>query len=148
MSSVRTIVRDAVVAAYGAPIGTTYTDYAVSLRYLEASEITRSHTVCVVATDEQRSADSFDRERYSLTLLTILYAMDTRDPRGVLDAMIEDGIRVMGQAVRPLRESGVILAAALESLATDEATTASGPLAQAVLRWRCEHRRPALLVFA
>jgi hypothetical protein len=148
MTSVRTIVRDAVAAQCDAlkqVEGDNTPKYETSLRWLTIDEIKQSGTVCIVVTDEQRAPSSQQRDDYAMQVVTVCYARDADDPRAKLDEMIEDAIRMVLLAAEQLKQTRTIWKAVLDQLATDEGTTAAGPWAQAVLRWSCSHQRQAVL---
>lgn len=145
-TSARTVVRDALVTGFEnlkkAAAGRVK-DIAVSLRYLTEQETKQASTVCVVVTDEQRNAQTQRHDSYDMTAVVVLYAHDTKDPRAKLDLMIEDAIDTVLLAADGLRQGQTIWKCSLESITADEATTAAGPWAQAVLRWTVAHRRQA-----
>lgn len=139
--SMRTQVRDAVVAALGhitdspsarVPGAQIVTAFATT------EELKKSPTYCVVVTNEdltlltQQAADS------RMTVLVVVYVKSDGDLRAVLDAAIDDvwdTIR-MAQSLRP-----IVSHMQLDSIETDEGTTIAKPFAQAVMRWTAHTRR-------
>lgn len=146
-TSARTIVRDAILAAFvqakqsGA---VRMSDFATSLRWLTEQETTQKNTYSLIVTDEQRTPDTLSKDRYDMTAVVVIYAYDSRDPRAALDAMIEDAIDICLRAERTMQP--LTMKMHLESIATDEGTTAAGPWAQAVLRWTVVHYRAASMI--
>lgn len=144
-TSPRTLVRDAIAAALTAVQKggeARAPEYAVSLRYLTEQECNGKTTYCVVITDETATRQTMQKDQWDMTALVVLYAYDTKDPRAKLDAAIEDVIEALVPLTETLRS--VVSALALTEVTTDEGTTAAGPWAQAVLRWRLSHQRRAV----
>lgn len=142
--SLRTVLRDAVIAQLATLKATgsaRVKDFGTSPRYLSAEEARNSTTYCVVVTDETRSTQTLERDAWDATLLVVIYAYDTKDPRAKLDDCIEDGIEQVLRVGASLKDS--VWTVHLNEITTDEGTTAAGPWAQAVLRWSVGHRRMA-----
>ncbi len=138
----RTIIRDALISAFNtrkANGAGRITPFSVSPRYLLESESTTKNTYCVIITDESREANTLGQDDYSITVKIVVYAYDTKDPRAVLDGMIEDAIETVRGEAEGLKATAWKLA--LADITTDEGTTEAGPWAQAVLRWQAYHRR-------
>lgn len=142
--STRTIVRDTVMQMLESRKGQSILRvkaFAVSNRFLSEQETKQANTYCVIVTDEaiegatQRARDS------RLTLKLVLYAYDTKDPHGVLDAMIEDVHDLMQGLDDHADVTDLISSVRPESITADEATTAAGPWAQALCIWTLTHRR-------
>lgn len=142
--SVRTIIRDAVLAQFAAlktSGGGRVKEFAFSPRYLSAEEARTSTTYCVVVTDESRTPHTLSLDAWDATLLCILYAYDTKDPRAKLDLCIEDAIEQVLRVGLAMKAQAWTVR--LDEISTDEGTTAAGPWAQAILRWSVGHRRMA-----
>jgi hypothetical protein len=146
MSSVRTIIRDRIVAEFLvlAENGSgRVPEFDVSLRWLSPDETKRAATYCVIVTDESRAGQTLEQDAYQVSGAVVLYAHDTKDARGKMDLMIEDAIEVLRQAFRVL--TGVIQTAVVESVTTTEASTAEQEWPQAVIRWTALHRRAVMV---
>jgi hypothetical protein len=147
--SPRTTIRDAIVSACRHGQGTTarrVQEYAVALNYLTDSELKQSAVYCVLVTDETGAdGSSFQRDMVAATVKVVLWANDANDPREKLDRMIEDACDSVRVALQALRSSSAIVSGVLEEITTDEATTAAGPLAQAVIRLSVMCQRPAVM---
>lgn len=147
--SPRTIIRNAIVSAFELSQGSLdrrVPEYRVALNYLTESELKQSATYCVIVSDEARAeGNSFQRDMVSATVKIVLWANDTSDPRGKLDSMIEDACETMRTALATLRADQIIVAGMLDEMQSDEATTAAGPLAQAVMRLSVTYQRPAVM---
>lgn len=144
--SVRTTIRDRIVQEFAvlkeAESGRV-PEFDISLRWLSAEETKRAATYCVLVTDETVTAATLAHDNYELTGAVVLYASDTRDPRGKLDLMIEDALEVLRRALTGLR--GVIERAMVEDVKTTESSTAEGEWPQAVIRWKALHRREVMV---
>lgn len=147
--SVRTSIRDAIVQAFELSNGSPdrrVPEYEVSVRYLNMDETKQSATYCVIVSDEARAdGNSFQRDMVSATVKLILWANDASDPRGKLDGMIEDACETLRAALATLRADQTIVSGTLDEIQSDEATTAAGPLAQAVMRLSVTYQRPAVM---
>lgn len=146
MTSTRTLVRDAVVAAFEAARDAEpgVRAFEVSVRWLHEQETAQHSTYCILTTDETCTVQTLQHDNYELTIIQVLYAYDTRDPRAKLDGMIEDAMRITRAAAHALKD--VVWRQRPDSITTDDATTAAGSWAQAVLRWTVSHRRPVMAV--
>lgn len=142
--STRTIVRDAAIAALDllrAQSTARVQTFDVSPRYLAAEECKRFPTYCVVVTDESPAPQTFEKDSCELTLLIVIYAKHDEDPRGYLDAAIEDVYEAMLLLQATLKD--LVWKMKLTDLTADEAATTSHPHAQALQRWSLHHRRRA-----
>lgn len=147
--SSRTLIRDAIVSAFELSQGSPdrrVPEYGVSLKYLTESELKQAAVYCVIVSDEARAeGNSFQRDMVAATVKLILWANDTADARGKLDSMIEDACETLRTALSTLRQDKVIVSGMLDEIQSDEATTAAGPLAQAVMRLSVTYQRPAVM---
>lgn len=143
--SVRTVVRDAIVAKFTAMQSTQagrVQVFEVSKNWLLDTESKRQATYCVVVTDESRSPNTHSSDFYSLSGVVVIYAFDTADPRAKLDLMIEDAIDVLREAFRSL--AGQVTRAMIDVVQATEGSTAEGNWPQAVVRWTAIHTRAVL----
>jgi hypothetical protein len=144
--SVRTTIRDRIVQEFAvmqqAESGRV-PEFDISLRWLTVDEGKRAATYCVLVTDETRNAGTLQYDDYELVGAVVLYAHETRDPRGKLDLMIEDALEVLRRAFRGLEQA--IERAMVEEIKTTESSTAEGEWPQAVIRWRALHRRAVMV---
>lgn len=140
--SARTLVRDAVIATFEerkGDDGVRVKAFDVSPFFLTLEECNRFPTYCVIVTDEtpedftQRQAD------FAMTLTIVIYAKDERDPRGALDAAIEDAYETLLLSASRIGDAAWQLKIA--ELTTDDGTKIAKPHAQAIQRWRCHHGR-------
>lgn len=146
MSSVRTIVRDRIIAEF-----TTLKDnqsgrvpaFDISARWLSPDETKRQATYCVIVTDESRSPQTLQDDMYDMTVVLVLYANDTTDARAKLDSMIDDAIDVLRRAFRALGE--VVQRAHIDVITTTEASNAEDDWPQAVIRWTVVHQRQGMV---
>lgn len=141
-TSTRTLVRDALAKGFEnlKRAGTgRVKDFAISLRWIHEQESIQSNTVCIVTTDETRTAQTLTHDAYDLQATVVLYVNDPTDPRAMLDAMIEDAIETVWLVAPSLKEWAWNFT--LSEITTDDATKAAGPWAQALLRWAVSHRR-------
>ena len=147
--SSRTVIRNAIVSAFELSQGSLdrrVPEYRVALNYLTETELKQSAVYCVIVSDEARAeGNSLQRDMVSATVKLILWANDTSDPRGKLDSMIEDACETIRTALATLRADKTIVSGMLDEIQSDEATTAAGPLAQAVMRLSVTYQRPAVM---
>ena len=144
-TSPRTLFRNAIVTAFAQRKGTDamrHQDFQVSLYYLSEEQIRQPVTYCVVVTDELLTAQTTQRDDCAMTVLIVMYIKDDADPRGMLDAAIEDAYETVLSVQGALKE--IVWKMKLEELTTDEGTTIAKPYAQAVQRWSAHHRRAAV----
>ena len=140
--STRTVVRDAIVLALGNLKGQSTArnkTFAVSLRYLTETETKQATTYCVVCTNEQGVAQTQQHATWDLTVLIVIWAYDTNDPRAKLDACLEDVYETMLLVQATMRD--VVWKMTLGDIQTDDGTTAAGDWAQGIQRWTISHRR-------
>lgn len=143
-TSPRTVIRDTIMSILETRKNQSLSriqSFAVSPKYLAPSELKQANTYCVIATDEdfRRTTQSF--EDSELTVKIVMYAMDTKDPRTPLDAMIEDAFDAMtGLSAHP-DVRGTLSQVQPESLVTNESTTDAEHIGQAVFAWTLQHRR-------
>lgn len=145
--SVRTQVRDAIMQALRDlqhQPSARVQDFDVSPKYLTCEECARFPTYCVVATDERPDRQTLMETDCTLTVLIVIYAKDTQDPRAKLDASIEDAYDTM--ILLQTRLADRVWKMTMEDLTSDEGAATSQPHAQAVLRWNLHHRRRATAV--
>jgi hypothetical protein len=137
-TSPRTILRDACIEQLLArknQSSARVKSFAVSPRYLTEQETKQANTYCVLVTDEQLQDFTHQTRDASVTLKLVLYAYDTSDSRALLDAMIEDAHDVVRGLRNQAELADQIWKITLDSITTDEATTAAGPWAQAICQW-------------
>jgi hypothetical protein len=149
-TSPRTLIRDAIVSAFEQSDGSLerrVSEYGVSVKYLTETELKQAAVYCVIVSDEARAeGNSLQRDMVSATVKLVLWANDPSDPREKLDRMIEDACDTLRNAFQVLRADRTIVSGALDEIQSDEATTAAGPLAQAVMRLSVLYQRPAVMV--
>ena len=141
-TSDRTVVRDTIIEALQARLGTEgmrLDGYDVSPAYLSIEECKRFPTYCVIVTDETLHGFSQQQRECEMTVLVICYVKHERDVRMVLDAAIEDVYDTMLLVQGNL--PGIAWMLKLEEIKADEGATATKPHAQAVHRWTCSHGR-------
>ena len=144
--STRTLVRDVIVQEFDTMKRTgsgTIPAFEVSQNWLTETEAKQSATYCVVVTDETRLPSQLDSDQYELAGAIVIYARDTNDVRAKLDSMIEDALAVVRRSLQSMQPT--IERARIDTVSTSEATTAEGPLAQAVIRFTIVHRRAIVL---
>lgn len=142
--STRTIIRDTVMQVLESRKGQTVCrvkSFAVSPRFLTEQETKQANTYCVIVTDEDITVSRQSQRDISATVKLVLYAHDTKDPRAVLDAMIEDIYEVMLGSAGHADLRDLVWQVMPETLTTDEATTAAGPWAQALWTWTLKFSR-------
>lgn len=145
--SIRTQARDAVMDALLNQRNQSTArvqDFDVSPKYLGCDECTKFPTYCVIATDERMEAQTLRDRDSTLTLLIVIWAKDTQDPRAKLDASIEDAYDAM--IGLQARIADRIWKLSLDDITADEGASTSHPHAQAVLRWSLSHRRRSTAV--
>lgn len=143
--SVRTVVRDAIVARFEAMLSSQAGRvplFDVKKNWLLDTEVKRQATYCVVVTDEARSPNTLSSDFYSLSGVVVIYAFDTADPRAKLDLMIEDTIDVLREVFRSM--TGQVQRAMVDGVQATEGSTAEGDWPQAVVRWTAIHTRAVL----
>lgn len=143
--SPRTLLRNAIVAAFTARKGTDamrLPEYAVSTNYLSEEQVTNNVTYCVVVTDETLTAQTMSKDDCAMTVLIVIYFKGDADPRAKLDMAIEDAYETVLTVQPALKET--VWKLKLEEFTTDEGTTIAKPYAQAVQRWSAHHRRAAV----
>lgn len=146
MSSVRTLIRDRIVAEFAVlreSGSARVPEFEVSLRWLSPDETKRQASYCVVVTDESRAGQTQQQDLYLLSGVVVLYAHDTSDARAKMDDMIEDAVEVLRRAFQVL--AGVIQHASVDSVTTTEASPAEKDWPQAVIRWTARHRRAVMV---
>lgn len=142
--STRTIIRDTVMQMLESRKGQSICrvkKYAVSPNFLNEQETKQANTYCVIATDEEISADGHGSRDVGLTLKMVLYARDTNDQHAVLDAMIEDAHELMLGLQSQADLRGLVWNVEPNGLTTDEATTAAKDWTQAVCLWTVRFSR-------
>lgn len=142
----RTQIRDAIIQEFNnlrlARSGRV-PEFEISTSWLTETETKRVTTYCVIITDESRGELSLAEDAFEMTGAVVLYAMDSADPRGKLDLMIEDAIEVLRRAMSASRS--YLQNAKLDSITTSESSTVEGFWTQAVIRWMATHRRAVML---
>lgn len=139
--SIRTQVRDAFVDALttiNRSPAARVPGAQVLTQYVTAEEVLKSPTYCVVVTNESINVISQMSADVTLTVLVVIYVKSDTDVRAVLDGAIDDvwdALR-MGHILK-----SDVSQLSVESIETDEATTAAKPFAQAVMRWTAFVRR-------
>lgn len=142
--STRTVLRNTAIQLLEARKGQSVVrvpSFAVSPRFLLEQETNQANTYCVLVTDEQVEAFTQTRRLSRLTLRIVVYAHDTKDPRAVLDAMIEDAHELVATLAEQAALQGRVWQFTPIEIITDDSTTAAGPWARALCQWTAQHSR-------